>query len=591
MSLIPTDMKKLPLLLPILLMAACGPGDPAPMAVVPTPAQVRWQQMETNMFVHFGPNTFSGKEWGDGTEAEDMFNPSAMDCRQWAATAAAAGFKGIIITAKHHDGFCLWPNPVSTHTVAQSKWMDGKGDVLKALSEACKEYGLQFGIYISHWDRNDPHYGTPEYNDVFVKTLQSALGDYGPVFEQWFDGANGEGPNGKRQEYDWPLFHRTVRSLQPDAQMFSDVGPGCRWVGNEEGRAGRTNWSTLNVEGFSPGAGSPPVDTLNRGNRHGQAWIPAETDVSIRPGWFWRESENGRVKSLQQLLQIYYESVGRNSLMLLNVPPDTLGRIYPADSARLREFRAALDRIFARDLAADARLEASAERGSRYQAANLQDARYDRFWAVPDEELTPTLTVTFPEERTFNRVLLQEYIPLGQRVSSFAIDVLSEGQWKEVAAETTIGYKRIVLIPETTAQALRIRITGADACPVLNNLGVYQDSVYQDIATAPAYQTGTVHPAAEAQTLDLGAVREIRGFRYAPIYRGEGGVITRYRLEGSRDGRRWIPLREGMFGNIVNNPIPQDVPLGEGTQVRYLRLTPVETVPEGSYGIAALEAL
>ncbi|MBR1406412.1 MAG: alpha-L-fucosidase [Bacteroidales bacterium] len=584
-------MKKLPLLLPILLMAACGPGDPAPMAVVPTPAQVRWQQMETNMFVHFGPNTFSGKEWGDGTEAEDMFNPSAMDCRQWAATAAAAGFKGIIITAKHHDGFCLWPNPVSTHTVAQSKWMDGKGDVLKALSEACKEYGLQFGIYISPWDRNDPHYGTPEYNDVFVKTLQSALGDYGPVFEQWFDGANGEGPNGKRQEYDWPLFHRTVRSLQPDAQMFSDVGPGCRWVGNEEGRAGRTNWSTLNVEGFSPGAGSPPVDTLNRGNRHGQAWIPAETDVSIRPGWFWRESENGRVKSLQQLLQIYYESVGRNSLMLLNVPPDTLGRIYPADSARLREFRAALDRIFARDLAADARLEASAERGSRYQAANLQDARYDRFWAVPDEELTPTLTVTFPEERTFNRVLLQEYIPLGQRVSSFAIDVLSEGQWKEVAAETTIGYKRIVLIPETTAQALRIRITGADACPVLNNLGVYQDSVYQDIATAPAYQTGTVHPAAEAQTLDLGAVREIRGFRYAPIYRGEGGVITRYRLEGSRDGRRWIPLREGMFGNIVNNPIPQDVPLGEGTQVRYLRLTPVETVPEGSYGIAALEAL
>ena len=584
-------MKNILLLLPLLALSACGPGQPAPMDVIPTQAQVRWQQMETNLFVHFGPNTFSGKEWGDGTEAEDMFNPTAMDCRQWAATAAAAGFKGIIITAKHHDGFCLWPNPVSTHTVAQSKWMDGKGDVLKALSEACKEYGLKFGVYISPWDRNDPHYGSPEYNDVFVKTLQSALGDYGPVFEQWFDGANGEGPNGKRQEYDWPLFHKTVRSLQPDAQMFSDVGPGCRWVGNEEGSAGRTNWSTLDTEGFSPGAGSPPVDTLNRGNRHGKNWIPAETDVSIRPGWFWRESENGRVKSVQQLLRIYYESVGRNSLLLLNVPPDTRGRIHEADSARLREFRAALDEIFAKDLAADALLEASAERGNRYKAANLQDGKYDSYWAVPDEERTPTLTVTFPEERTFNRVLLQEYIPLGQRVSSFAIDVLSEGQWKEVAAETTIGYKRIVLIPETSTQALRIRITGADACPVLNNLEIYQDRIYKDIATAPEYQTGTVHPATEAQTLDLGGVKDIRGFRYAPIYRGEGGVITRYRLEGSRDGRRWFPIREGMFGNIVNNPIPQDVPLRDEVQARYLRMTPVETVPEGSYGIAALEAL
>ena len=278
-------------------------------------------------------------------------------------------------------------------------------------------------------------------------------------------------------------------------------------------------------------------------------------------------------------------------MLLLNVPPDTRGRIHEADSARLREFRAALDEIFAKDLAADALLEASAERGNRYKAANLQDGKYDSYWAVPDEERTPTLTVTFPEERTFNRVLLQEYIPLGQRVSSFAIDVLSEGQWKEIAAETTIGYKRIVLIPETSTQALRIRITGADACPVLNNLEIYQDRIYKDIATAPEYQTGTVHPATEAQTLDLGGVKDIRGFRYAPIYRGEGGVITRYRLEGSRDGRRWFPIREGMFGNIVNNPIPQDVPLRDEVQARYLRLTPVETVPEGSYGIAALEAL
>ena len=290
------------------------------------------------MFCHFGPNTFTGKEWGDGTETEDMFNPSDLDCRQWAATAKAAGFKGIIITAKHHDGFCLWPSPVSSHTVAQSTWRNGQGDVLRELSEACKEYGIKFGVYISPWDRNDPHYGTDAYNDVYVKTLESVLGGaYGPVFEQWLDGANGEGPNGKKQQYDWPLFHGTILRLQPQAVIFSDVGPGCRWVGNEKGRAGRTNWGKLDIEGFTPGHGAPPVDTLNQGNRYGSHWVPAETDVSIRPGWFWKASETPQVKTVQQLLKIYYESVGRNSLLLLNVPPDERGHIDPVDSTRLME--------------------------------------------------------------------------------------------------------------------------------------------------------------------------------------------------------------------------------------------------------------
>ena len=257
------------------------------------------------MFCHFGPNTFSGKEWGDGTEAEDLFNPTDLDCRQWAATAKAAGFKGILITAKHHDGFCLWPSPVSSHTVAQSAWRDGQGDVLREISDACREYGLKFGVYISPWDRNDPHYGTDAYNDVYVKTLESVLGGaYGPVFEQWLDGANGEGPNGKKQQYDWPLFHETILRLQPQAVIFSDVGPGCRWVGNEKGRAGRTNWGKLDIEGFTPGHGAPPVDTLNQGNRYGSHWVPAETDVSIRPGWFWKASETPQVKTVQQLLKI-----------------------------------------------------------------------------------------------------------------------------------------------------------------------------------------------------------------------------------------------------------------------------------------------
>ena len=370
----------------LLALAGCGKvAPPEPYGAIPSPQQVEWQKMEMNMFTHFGPNTFTGLEWGLGTEAEDIFNPSALDCGQWAKVAKATGFKGIIITGKHHDGFCLWPNPVSVHTVAQSPWKDGKGDVLKELSEACAAEGVKFGVYVSPWDRNDPHYGTPEYNDVFVKTLESVHdGRYGTVFEQWFDGANGEGPNGKKQVYDWPRFHETVLKYQPLAIMFSDTGPGCRWVGNESGVAGRTNWSTLNIKGFTPGAGAPPRESLNSGDVHGACWHPAETDVSIRPGWFWRESENDKVKSLNQLLSIYYTSVGRNSLLLLNVPPDNRGLIHEADAARLMEFRKALDEIFKDNLADGAKVKATDVRGRGFSAANIMDGNYDSYWATKD---------------------------------------------------------------------------------------------------------------------------------------------------------------------------------------------------------------
>ena len=405
------------------------------------------------MFCHFGPNTFTGKEWGDGTETEDMFNPSDLDCRQWAATAKAAGFKGIIITAKHHDGFCLWPSPVSSHTVAQSTWRNGQGDVLRELSEACKEYGLKFGVYISPWDRNDPHYGTDAYNDVYVKTLESVLGGtYGPVFEQWLDGANGEGPNGKKQQYDWPLFHGTILRLQPQAVIFSDVGPGCRWVGNEKGRAGRTNWGKLDIDGFTPGHGAPPVDTLNQGNRYGSHWVPAETDVSIRPGWFWKASETPQVKTVQQLLKIYYESVGRNSLLLLNVPPDERGHIDPVDSTRLMEFRGSLDAIFSDNLADGARIR------------RKKDA-----W-----------TVNLEKPEAFNRLVLQEDLNLGQRIAAFTVEARVDGKWETVAEETTVGFKRIVLLPDVTADAVRVRVDESLAKPYLRSIALYQDDIYHE---------------------------------------------------------------------------------------------------------------
>jgi alpha-L-fucosidase len=461
------------------LAAACTVRPPEPFGACPTPQQLAWQQMEMNLFCHFGPNTFTGAEWGDGTEPEDIFQPTDLDCRQWTSTARAAGFQGVILTAKHHDGFCLWPSPESAHTVAQSTWRNGQGDVLRELSEACAAEGIQFGVYISPWDRNDPRYGSAAYNEAFVRTLESVLdGRYGPVFEQWFDGACGEGPTGRRQVYDWPLFNATVKRLQPQAVIFSDVGPGCRWVGNERGEAGRTNWSTLEVEGFEPGAGSPPVEVLNGGTPGASHWAAAETDVSIRPGWFWRASETAQVKSVQELLRIYYESVGRNSLLLLNVPPDTRGRIDAVDSLRLMEFRAALAAVFAVDQAAGATVSGPS-RGRGFAPANVLFCDYDRYWALPDDRTAASLTLEFPEPRTFNRILLQEYIPLGQRIAAFHAEILTpEGAWQEIARETTVGYKRIVLTPTVTTTALRLVIDDALATPTLTRVALYNDIIY-----------------------------------------------------------------------------------------------------------------
>lgn len=462
-------------------------APPKPYGPVPTAAQLAWQQMEMNMFCHFGPNTFTGKEWGDGTEIEDIFNPTALNCDQWAAVAKSAGFKGIIITAKHHDGFCLWPNPVSEHTVAQSSWRNGQGDVLRELSDACRKADLKFGVYISPWDRNAPTYGSPAYNETFLQTLQSALTQYGPIYEQWFDGANGEGPNGKKQVYDWPAFNGEVYKLQPNAVIFSDVGPGCRWMGNEQGVNGRTCWSRLDIDGYEPGALAPTQDTLNVGNYNGANWIPAETDVSIRPGWFYRDSEHP--KTLQELLKIYYTSVGRNSLLLLNVPPDQRGRIATEDSARLVEFRQALDQIFADDLAKHSYIVStsnyrfqdshSEELKNQYKTIYaIYDDDYDIYWATDDSVHSAYVELEYVRPFTFNRVLLQEYIPLGQRVEQFHIEVMNEdGTWRTIAEETTIGYKRIVLTEKVTTKKVRIVIDKSRACIVLNKIGLYLDTI------------------------------------------------------------------------------------------------------------------
>ena len=562
------------------LISSCAVDKPEPFGVIPTKAQVEWQKLEYNMFIHFGPNTFTGAEWGSGQEKAEIFNPTALDCGQWAEIAKAAGMKGIILTAKHHDGFCLWPNPVSSHTVAQSPWKDGKGDILKELSEACREYDLNFGIYISPWDRNDPHYGTDEYNDVFVQTLEHALGSYGHVFEQWFDRACGEGPNGKQQVYDWPLFNSTVHKMQPDAMIFSDYGPGCRWVGNESGSAGRTCWSTINVnEDFTGPVLS--LRNLNEGIRGGNLWAAAEADVSIRPGWFWRESENSKVKSLQHLLKIYYESVGRNSLLLLNVPADNRGLIHEIDSLRLMELRAALDEIFSENLAEGAKVEADNIRGNSrcFRAQNILNDNYDKYWATNDDVTRASFVVTLPEARTFNRVQLQEYIPLGQRVAAFSIEALSEdGSWQLIARETTIGYKRIVHVPVTTTTAVRVNIEEAESCPVLNGFALFMDNIYTsyEMSNVPA---GEVKAASDLLIADMGEIKPIRGFVYAPKVNGEDGVIVDYKVEISDDGNTWTPISSVItFHNIVNNPISQEITFSRYIDTRYLKLIPVRVL-------------
>ncbi len=403
-------------------VASCGQyREPEPYGPVPSEAQVAWQRMEINMFCHFGPNTFSGAEWGDGTEADSLFNPSALDCRQWVDVAEQAGMKGIILTAKHHDGFCLWPSRFSDHTVSSDR------DVLQRFVDACRGR-VKAGVYISPWDRNHPTYGTPEYNMVFANTLKEVHGNYGPFFEQWFDGACGEGPNGKRQEYDWPLFEGTVMDANSQCVMFSDVGPGCRWVGNEEGRADETNWSRLKVEN-----GKRTVETGGCGDIDGDRWIPAEVDVSIRPGWFWHRDEHP--KTVDELMEIYYNSVGRNGLLLLNVPPDTRGRIAAEDSAVLVAFRAERDRVFGRDLAQGAKVEADHLHGRRYRAQNVLDTAFHTYWAAADT--CAVLTLAFNSPTSFDIVVLQEYIPLGQRVRHFQVEC--NGQRVD---GTTIGYKR-----------------------------------------------------------------------------------------------------------------------------------------------------
>jgi alpha-L-fucosidase len=477
-------MKRLITLLAVLfILYSCNDvPPPAPVGPVPSERQLAWHNMEYYMFAHFTVNTFTDKEWGFGDEKESVFNPTKLDCRQWARVAKDAGMKGIIITAKHHDGFCLWPSEFTEHSVKNSPWKGGKGDVLRELRQACDEYGLKLGIYLSPWDRNSAVYATPAYLTYYRNQLRELLINYGDIFEVWFDGANGgDGYYGGAREtrkidnrtyYDWPNTHKIVRELQPSAVMFSDAGPDIRWVGNESGMGSLTNWCLLKKDEMYPGGNFAAI--LGEGHEDGNYWVPAEVDVSIRPGWFYHPAQDSLVRSPENLMELYYSSVGRNSNLLLNVPPDRRGLLHENDIKSLMAFRELREKEFSSELAKGKPARASVTRGKNFAASNVNDGDPETYWAAPDNTSSGSIIIKLGQDTEVNRILIQEYIKLGQRVKSFSVYALKDGNWEKIAGGTTIGYKIIRKFPVIRTSEIKISVDDAKACPAISNIELFK---------------------------------------------------------------------------------------------------------------------
>lgn len=616
-------MKKSIHLLSIPIVAcwlSCTSGKvlpPEPILPVPEPKQVEWQQMETYAFIHFGLNTFNDREWGYGDTDPKTFNPTNLDCEQWAQTLVKAGMKGVILTAKHHDGFCLWPFEGTDYSVKNSPWKNGQGNVVKELSEACKKYGLKFAVYLSPWDRHQANYGTPEYLPYFYAQLHDLLTNYGPVFEVWFDGANGgDGWYGgakdirtidRKNYYNYPRIYEMLDSIQPQAIIFSDGGPGCRWVGNEKGFAGATNWSFLRKGEVHPGYDKSYE--LQYGHPDGNQWVPAECDVSIRPGWFYHPEEDDRVKSPDQLVDLYYRSVGHNATLLLNFPVDRRGLIHPVDSANAVRFHEMIQQQLKTNLVAGMIPKVSNERGGDFVASALTDDNFDTYWATEDGVTTADIEFSFDTPTRMNRMMLQEYIPLGQRVKAFVVEYLDKDIWLPVKLNeetTTIGYKRLLRFETVETKGIRIRITDARGPLCLSNVGVYDagnvsDSFVEkveDIESVPYLLPDVKAEEAakasdkQAQTtcfvegdrllIDLQEERLVSSLHFLPD-QGEPnkGLIANYeiRVGTSKDAVNQL-VKSGEFSNIQNNPVMQSV-FFTPVKARYIELKATRMIHAG----------
>ena len=547
-----------PLLMSILVMTAPAQNSWGP---VPTENQLRWQDMEMYAFIHYSLNTYTDQEWGFGNEDPKLFNPSTLDCRQWARVCKQAGMRGIIFTAKHHCGFCLWPSAYTEYSVKNSPWKDGKGDVVRELAEACREEGLKFAVYLSPWDRNHPEYGHPAYVTYFRNQLRELLTNYGDIFEVWFDGANGgDGWYGGANEtrkidrttyYEWPETYKMIRELQPKCLIWNDGSDrgDLRWVGTEAGNVGETNWSLM------PATGDTPWHMLHYGVEDGDVWCPGETNTSIRPGWFYHETENEHVKSLSKLMDTYYKSVGRNSTLLLNFPIAPNGRIHPTDSLRGIAFKKMIDEVFKTDLTKKAKIETQG-----------------------NETL-----IDFKEPTACNRFLAEEDIAQGQRVKKFALEAEVDGKWiplRDMLVEdgrdglTTIGHRRIICFPTIKATKIRFTIIDAKAAPIIKKLGVYlAPELTADIPNSGEKKSSSLHyffSTPMQMMIDWDTEQTLTTFRYLPPQDTKAGIVTHYTLWGSTDWTNWTKLASGEFSNIVNNPIWQTIKF-PATKVRILK--------------------
>jgi len=530
-------------------IAPCGP--------LPNANQLRWQDMEMYAFIHYSLNTYTDQEWGFGNEDPKLFNPSSLDCRQWARVCKQSGMRGIIFTAKHHCGFCMWPSAYTEYSVKNSPWKDGKGDVVRELAEACREEGLEFAVYLSPWDRNHPEYGRPEYVTYFRNQLRELLTNYGDIFEVWFDGANGgDGWYGGANEtrkidrttyYEWPETYKMIRELQPKCLIWNDGSNrgDLRWVGTEAGNVGETNWSLLYHDG------EVPYQMLHYGVEQGDVWCPGETNTSIRPGWFYHDAENEHVKSLSKLMDTYYKSVGRNSTLLLNFPIAPNGRIHPNDSLRGIAFKKMIDEVFVKG-----------EVVFKMKPSN------------------PSTILDFGKPTSINRFLAEEDIAQGQRVRKFSLEAEVDGKWQplkdalvdEGDGLTTIGHRRIICFPTIKATKLRFTILDSKCEPIIKKLGVYlAPELTADIPDAGEKKSSALHiffSSPMQMFIDWDTEQTISTFRYLPP-QGDG-IITHYTLWGSTDWSNWTKLASGEFSNIVNNPIWQTIKFAP-TKVRMLR--------------------
>lgn len=561
--------------------------------LVPTPQQLEWQRMELTAFLHFGVNTFTGREWGDGTEDPAIFNPTSLDCEQWVRTLKESGFKMAIITAKHHDGFCLWPTKTTRHSVASSSWKDGKGDVVRELRDACKKYGIKFGIYLSPWDRNASCYGdSPAYNQFFIEQLTELLTNYGEVHEVWFDGANGEGPNGKKQIYDWDAILKTIRRLQPKA-VTAIMGDDVRWVGNEKGIGRETEWSaTVLTPGIYPRSGEQNKElgifgkAKDLGGRDIVAratelfWYPSEVDVSIRPGWFYHADQDKQVKSLNHLTDIYFKSVGYNSVLLLNIPPDLRGLINENDVQRLKEFSSYLKKTFARNYVLKG--------NEAWHGTSGTVRQYD-----------------IQKDALVNAFMIQEDISKGQRIESFLVEAYKDGSWIHMAEGTTVGYKRLVRFSDTRSERIRVTIRSARGVANVAAVGLFYAEPLADkneeiqLSDVPVDGWQVVGGNADSRkaidgdrktvwrasaltplVVDMGDKVEVSGFSYAPSI-GEDltGTIYKYAFYVSLDGQSWTKCEaSGEFSNIMHNPVPYFVRFGKTYPARYFKLEPLSEI-------------